>query len=145
MDTAWNIIRRMAAHTASCIPTPAQAVISPRLDIVEYARTFFPSSWEIASMEVTRKVKPPIVVTIVPARLPSMAGARRISRYTPALTIVAECRSALVGVGATIAPRSQPEKGSCALLVSPANARKTTGINASPAFASELTARATRS
>ena len=33
--TAWKISRKIAAHTVSCIPTPAQAVISPRLEMVE--------------------------------------------------------------------------------------------------------------
>ena len=39
------------------------------------------------------------------------AGANRATRYTPALTIVAECRYVLTGVGATIAPGSQEWNG----------------------------------
>ena len=54
----------------------------------------------------------------------SMIGESLTSRNTPAFTIVEECRSAEVGVGATIAPRSHVWKGICAALVMPANARK---------------------
>ena len=89
-ETAWNTRSRMPAQTASCRPTPAHAVISPRLDMVEYASTFLPSLCEMARSEAAKNVKPPIVVTIIPARFPLSAGERRISRYTPALTIVAE-------------------------------------------------------
>ncbi len=35
LETAWNISSKMAAHTASYMPTPAHAVISPRLETVE--------------------------------------------------------------------------------------------------------------
>ena len=59
--------------------------------------------------------------------MPYITGARRISRYTPAFTIVALCNSAEEGVGATMAPSSQREKGNCALLVSAAKASKITG------------------
>ena len=61
-----------------------------------------------------------------------------IIRNTPAFTIVEEWRNAEVGVGATIAPRSQPEKGIIADLVKPQSRRSAritvTGIpaNASP-------------
>ncbi len=43
--------------------------------------------------------------------------------------MVAECSSALVGVGATMAPSSQPQKGICALLVRAANASRATGVS----------------
>ena len=36
---AWNRIRKQAAHAASGVPTPAQAVIRPRFAMVEYAST----------------------------------------------------------------------------------------------------------
>ena len=39
MATAWNSTRNVAAHTASGVPTPAQATMRPRLAIVEYAST----------------------------------------------------------------------------------------------------------
>ena len=44
--------------------------------------------------------------------------------------MVALCSSALEGVGATIAPSSQEEKGICADLVSAAKASSTTGMAA---------------
>ncbi len=47
----------------------------------------------------------------------SNAGASRATRYTPALTIVAECRYVLTGVGATIAAGSHEWNGICADLV----------------------------
>lgn len=50
-------------------------------------------------------------------------GASLMMRKTPALTMVEECRSAEVGVGATIAPRSQPEKGIIADFVNPQKTR----------------------
>ena len=52
------------------------------------------------------------------------------------MTIVALCSSALEGVGATIAPSSQEENGSCADLVSPASASSATGITAPAATTS---------
>ena len=99
---------------------PAQATINPKLEIVENASTFFASFWAMAIKEVMIKVKPPIKLTMVPQRVPFKAGARRINKYTPALTMVALCSRALEGVGATMAPNSQVEKGSWALLVNPA-------------------------
>ena len=120
--TAWNIRSIMPAHTASGMPQPAAAVISPRLDMVEYARTFFPSDTVIARSDAAKNVNPPIAETMTPTYVPCIIGDSLSSRYTPALTIVAECKSAEVGVGATIAPSSQPEKGSCADLVSAAKA-----------------------
>ena len=65
----------------------------------------------MAIMLAAMKVYPPIKDTMVPVRVPLNAGARRIKRYTPAFTIVALCSRALEGVGATMAPRSQEEKG----------------------------------
>ena len=47
-----------------------------------------------------------------------------MSKNTPALTMVEECRSAEVGVGATMAPSSQVWNGICAALVMPANAKR---------------------
>ena len=49
--------------------------------------------------------------------------------------MVDECRSADVGVGATIAPRSQVWKGICAAFVSPANASSVTGSATSAGYA----------
>ncbi len=49
-------------------------------------------------------------------------GASFTSRKTPAFTMVDECSSAEVGVGATMAPSSHVWNGICAALVRPANA-----------------------
>ncbi len=51
------------------------------------------------------------------ASVPPSAGEKRISRKTPAFTMVAECRKADTGVGAAMAPGSQKWKGNCADLV----------------------------
>ena len=51
------------------------------------------------------------------ASVPPRTGEKRISRNTPALTIVALCRKAETGVGADIAPGSQKWNGTCADLV----------------------------
>src|SRR3546814_9526873 len=77
------------------------------------------------------------------AGTPEKMGETSISRYTPALTIVAACRKALTGVIATIAPGSQKCSGTWADLVNAANAirapighasgdRKSTRLNSSP-------------
>ncbi len=55
-------------------------------------------------------------------------GASFTNRKTPAFTIVEECSSAEVGVGATIAPKSQLWKGNCAALVKAASASSSTGM-----------------
>lgn len=66
------------------------------------------------------------MVTVTPAGLPPSDGASRISRYTPALTMVEEWSMADTGVGATMAPSSQPENGICADLVRAAPAMRNT-------------------
>ena len=73
-ETAWNKSSIMAAQVAAGCPTPEQAVISPRFEMVEYARTFFPSLCDIARSDAAKKVKPPTVVTMTPARFPVIRG-----------------------------------------------------------------------
>ena len=63
----------------------------------------------------------------LPATNVPMSGERRISRKTPALTIVEEWSRALVGVGATMAPSSQVWKGICAAFVSAAKESRPSG------------------
>ena len=77
METEWNIMRKIPAHTVSWAPTPAQAVIRPRFEMVEKASTFLPSLWEMAMIEAAKKVKPPIKTTTFPVAVFPMAGARR--------------------------------------------------------------------
>src|SRR5699024_12838441 len=57
--TEWKIIKKTAPQTVSSTPVPAQATISPRLEMVEKASTFFPSFWAMAIMLAIMKVKPP--------------------------------------------------------------------------------------
>jgi len=64
---------------------------------------------------------------------PDIAGDRRSSRKTPALTIVLEWSSAEVGEGAYMAPISHDENGICALLVMPANASSAIAGRSAPA------------
>ncbi len=82
--------------------------------------------------ETNRNVSIPMKATIVPRSDPAMAGERRSSRKTPALTIVLEWRSAEVGEGAYMAPSSQDENGIWALLVIPAKARSATARRTRP-------------
>ena len=79
-DTAWNIRRSIAAQTVSSVPTPAQAVMRPRFEIVEYASTFLPSLTVTANRLAIKNVKPPTSATIIPACVPCIAGAMRRSR-----------------------------------------------------------------
>ena len=75
----------------------------------------------MAISEHSKKVVQPTSMTAMPTglmlpwTLPDtkvpMSGERRMSKKTPALTMVDECRSALVGVGATMAPSSQVWNG----------------------------------
>ena len=74
--------------------------------------------------EQSAKVMPPTSMTITEgAGATWKMGASFTSRNTPAFTMVDECSRALVGVGATMAPRSQVWKGICAAFVMPAKAR----------------------
>ncbi len=73
----------------------------------------------------------PTSVIILPATVSPRRGASLIIRYTPAFTIVAECSRAEDGVGATIAPKSQEENGSCADFVSAATQSKNTAASTS--------------
>ena len=126
--TAWKMMSRIAAQTASGVPTPAHAVMRPRLAIVEYASTRLALLWEMAINEHRAKVSPPTSTTITEGtKLTAKIGESFTSKNTPALTIVEECSRADVGVGATIAPSSHVWKGICAAFVMPANASKVTG------------------
>ena len=62
----------------------------------------------MARMAPNRAVMPPATTRIpIHANVPPRTGCIRASRYIPALTMVAECRKALIGVGAVIALGSQ--------------------------------------
>ena len=81
----------------------------------------------MASRAVARNAKAPNRARDMDRGVPLNAGATRRARYTPALTMVAECRSADTGVGATMAPRSQPENGGWAALTIPARHSRARG------------------
>ena len=133
---AWNSTRNVAAHTASGVPTPAQATIRPRFAMVEYASTRFALDCEMAMNEQKRNVSPPTRMTMTEGTgHASMMGANLTSRNTPAFTIVEECSNAEVGVGATMAPSSHVWNGICAAFVRPANASAVTGSTTTPGFA----------
>jgi hypothetical protein len=111
LDTEWNITSNIAAQSDSCVPMLEQITMRPRFANVEYARIFFASLCAIAIREHAKKVTPPTRVTILPTEEVPSNGASLMIKYTPAFTMVAECNRAEEGVGATIAPSSQEEKG----------------------------------
>ena len=76
------------------------------------------SSLRSATTAPTSMVSIPTTLSVVAqSGVPLSAGCSRASRNTPALTMVAECRKALAGVGACMALGSQKWKGNCADLV----------------------------
>ena len=110
--------------------------------MVEYASTRLALVWLMAMNEHSMNVMPPTRTTMSEGAAASsppcadmvpayMTGASFTSKNTPAFTMVEECRSAEVGVGATMAPRSHVWKGICAAFVRPANASALTGSAAS--------------
>ena len=130
---AWNSTRKAAAQTASGVPTPAQATIKPRFAMVEYASTRLAFDCEMAMNEQNKNVRPPTRMTMTDGTGHAiMMGASLMSKKTPAFTMVEECSSADVGVGATMAPRSHVWNGICAALVRPANASAVTGSTTMP-------------
>ena len=78
--TAWKTMRKTAAQTVSSTPMPEHPTMSPKLDTVENASTFFASFWAMAIILAMINVKPPILETMIPTRLPSSAGEMRIIR-----------------------------------------------------------------
>ena len=108
--------------------------------MVEYASTRLALLCEIAMKEHSRKVMPPTSMTIIEGTgLKRKIGASFTRRNTPAFTMVDECSSALVGVGATMAPSSQVWNGIWAAFVMPANASSTTGTTTSAGFVTPIT------
>ena len=97
----------------SAVPQPNTAIMNPSWLTVPCASSSLRSCWRsarsppstIVAMPDGHDERPPQVED---RRTPAPAGR---SRYTPALTIVAEWRYALTGVGATIAAGSQAWNG----------------------------------
>ena len=76
-EIAWKMIRRIAAQIASAVPIPAQATISPRFAIVEYASTRLALDWEMAIPEAIRNVNAPTNARVYPMTVPWKTGANR--------------------------------------------------------------------
>ena len=70
----------VAAIMDAAVLMPTQAMISPRLAIVEYARTFLALLWLTARIHVATKVNAPNRATMVDMVVPAKAGAMRNSR-----------------------------------------------------------------
>ena len=93
LNTAWAISRVTPANTVSGVPTPKSTIIRPSWLTVPCARTSLMSCWRSARY-------PPISIDAMPAvttigrhgGYAANAGENRATRYTPAFTIVAECR-----------------------------------------------------
>ena len=67
LDTVWKIMRKMAAHTASAVPTPAHALMRPRLAMVEYASTRLALLCVMAIKLQSTNVMPPTKTTMTEA------------------------------------------------------------------------------
>ena len=126
----------VAAIMDAAVFMPTQAMISPRLAMVEYAKIFLALLWLTARIHVPTKVNAPKSATMVDMVVSAKAGAMRSKRYVPALTMVAECSRAETGVGATMAPHSQLSKGTCADLVKAARQKKANGSSMAVVFTS---------
>ncbi len=111
-------------------PAPAASTMNPTCAQVEAASSCFRSRCAHATAPSATAVAAPSQ-TAVSAPQPDScsSGESRSSRYPPAATIVAECSSALTGLGPAMAPESQNENGSCADL--PAAASSTPAVTAS--------------
>ena len=93
LNAAWLRTWNTAATAASGVPIPTRQVTSPRWLTVEYASSPLRSCLKIAIVAANSSVTAPTVVTIASNQPdPASTGCSRISRKTPALTIVAECR-----------------------------------------------------
>src|SRR5690606_27182087 len=118
LNVAWLIRWKMAANIANennasftwnvIAPAPRSDMIKPSWLTVENARMAFKSVCFTAKSEPQNNVSKPIPVTSqIHTSDTTKIGVNRATRYNPALTIVAECKYALTGVGATIASGNQ--------------------------------------
>src|SRR5215471_21083237 len=89
--------------------------MKPSCEIVEYANTFLMSYCPTAIVAAKSAVTAPTIATIFCAcGTEAYNGAERVTRYTPAVTIVAAWINAETGVGPAIASGSQTYSGICA-------------------------------
>src|SRR5687768_2890491 len=99
--------------------------MTPSAPIVEYARMRFRSVSSTARYDAPSIVSAPTAAIEPDQRaVPPSSGVILAIRYTPALTMVAECRYALTGVGACIAFGNQKWNGNCADFVNAANSTR---------------------
>src|SRR2546423_1718445 len=107
-----------AAKVVAGVQAPNRTMSRPSWLTVPNAGRSFKSCWRSARRPPSRNVQHPTVNT-TGRHTPNAAkdGARRPTRNTPAVTIVAECRYALTGVGAAMAPGSHAWYGYWADLV----------------------------
>jgi hypothetical protein len=118
LKVAWLSTWNTAATAASGEPRPIRKTIRPRWLTVEYASSPLRSCLKIAMKAANSTVTRPAAVTMISKwPVPASTGYMRMSRNTPALTMVAECRYADTGVGAAMASGNQKWNGNCALLV----------------------------
>ena len=105
-------------------------MIVPSEETVVYARTFLNSRLRVARYAAASIVKPPKAISVVfQIGSPPRVGCRRMTRKTPALTIVEECSRAETGEGASIALGSQKWNGNWADFVNaPSSTRMTAGV-----------------
>ncbi|MCY1546892.1 hypothetical protein D9M68_829170 [compost metagenome] len=93
LKVAWLSTWNTAATAASGEPSPIRKTIRPRWLTVEYASRAFRSCLKRATKAANSTVARPVAVTITSNQPePASTGYMRISRNTPAFTMVAECR-----------------------------------------------------
>src|SRR5687768_7288979 len=110
---------------AARVPSPSSIVSTPSALSVEDARMRLRSvSWTARYAPTTIVAAPATVTTVVHIGVDPAMGVILAMRYTPAFTIVAECRYALTGVGASIAFGSQKWNGTWADLVNAASSTR---------------------
>ena len=93
LNVAWFSTWNTAATAASGEPSPTRKVMRPRWLTVEYASSPLRSCLKMAMKAANSTVIRPTVVTIASNQPePASTGYMRMSRKTPAFTMVAECR-----------------------------------------------------
>jgi len=116
-----------SASPAYVPPIPMSITIVASATTVEYAKSALLSRRSSASAAATTTVTPPTRLSVhTHSGTVANTGAIRASRYTPALTMVAEWRYADTGVGAAMALGNQKWNGNWADFVNAPSATSTT-------------------
>ena len=94
LKTAWANSSKLTATAASAVPAPATTNMKPSWLTVPKASSSLRSCWRSARKPPAIIVTRPTVNTVgrQKASDDAKAGDKRATRYTPAVTIVAECR-----------------------------------------------------